>query len=105
MNRTRLLLSAVLAFSTVNTCIAQDLTYWQDIRPVFRKHCTVCHGSRYLAKPDVSGGLALAGFDVAMKGTTHPVIVPGKSAESLLVQLITTADVTKRMPPDGAPLP
>lgn len=94
----------VAALTLASTGRAQDPTYWQDIRPVFRKHCTVCHGSRYLAKPDVSGGLALDAFDVAMKGTAHPVIIPGKGAESLLVQLITTADVKKRMPLDGDPL-
>src|SRR5262245_45253469 len=84
---------------------AQAPTYWQDIRPVFRKHCTACHGSRYLTKPDVSGGLALDTFDVAMKGTTRPVIRPGKSGESPLVEMLTTADVKKRMPLDSDPLP
>src|SRR5947209_4270866 len=99
-------LSAVLSvFAMVGGSSAQAPTYWQDVRPVFRKHCTVCHSTRYLKKPDVSGGLALDTFAVALKGTTHAVVQPGKSADSLLVQLITTADVKKRMPLDGAPLP
>jgi WD40 repeat protein len=93
----------------VDSCFAQapvqDPTYWQDIRPVFRKHCTVCHSTRYLKKPDVSGGLALDTFDVALKGTTHAVVRPGKSAESILIQLVTSADAKKRMPLDGDPLP
>jgi WD40 repeat protein len=84
---------------------AQEPTYWQDIRPIFRKHCTACHGSRYLAKPDVSGGLALDTFDVALKGTTHPVIRPGKSGDSPLIEMLTTSDVKKRMPLDSDPLP
>jgi WD40 repeat protein len=93
---------------TSNACAQaapKDPTYWQDIRPIFRKHCTVCHGSRYLKKPDVSGGLALDTYAVALKGSTHAVITPGKSADSVLVQVITTADLKKRMPLDGDALP
>src|SRR6266404_8576704 len=105
MKSSRFVVCALITLCIVNACGAQDLTYWQDIRPVFRKHCTVCHGSRYLNKTDVSGGLALDAFDVAMKGTTRPVIVPGKSGARLLVELITTSDLRKRMPLDGDALP
>src|SRR6516162_2257985 len=102
------LLSGFILLSGVGSASAQaprDVTYWQDIRPIFRKHCTVCHGSRYLKKPDVSGGLALDTYAVALKGSTHAVITPGKSADSVLVQVITTADLKKRMPLDGDALP
>jgi WD40 repeat protein len=109
MTTIRLLISALLALTVVDAATAQtppkDLTYWQDIRPIFRKHCTVCHSTRYLNKPDVSGRLALDSFDAAMKGTAHAVIQPGKSKDSLLVQLITTSEVKKRMPLDSEPLP
>jgi hypothetical protein len=103
----RFLFSVFSVLSAVNLALAQskDPTYWQDIRPVFRKHCTVCHSTRYLKKPDVSGGLALDTFEVAMKGPGHAVISPGKSAGSILVQLITTTDLKKRMPLDGEALP
>ena len=100
-----LLLALVLVDHACAQTPAKDPTYWQDIRPVFRKHCTVCHSTRSLRKIDVSGGLALDAYAIAMKGTTHAVIQPGKSADSLLVQLITSADVKKRMPLDGDPLP
>jgi WD40 repeat protein len=105
MNGARIFLAVVVALHAASVCVAQAPTYWQDIRPVFRKHCTVCHSTRYLQKPDVSGGLALDAYTVAMKGTTHPVVVAGKSADSLLVKLITAADAKKRMPLDGEPLP
>src|SRR5579859_2882041 len=105
----RVSLAILSALAAVGGSFAQaptkDVTYWQDIRPIFRKHCTVCHGTRYLKKPDVSGGLALDGFEVAMKGATRPVIVAGKSGASLLVELITTTDLRKRMPLDGDALP
>ena len=38
---------------------AADPTYWQDVRPVLRKHCTVCHNKRTLPEVEVSGGLDL----------------------------------------------
>jgi WD40 repeat protein len=109
MNTCRALTAVLLALFFMSNACAQaatkEPTYWQDIRPIFRKHCTVCHSSRYLTKPDVSGGLALDTYTVALKGSTHPVITAGKSADSVLVQLITTADIKKRMPLDGDPLP
>jgi DNA-binding beta-propeller fold protein YncE len=103
MVRTLVLLAATLAVTS--PAAGQDLTYWQDIRPVFRKHCTVCHSSRYRAKVDVSGGLALDTFEMAMKGTEHAVIRPRQSAKSVLIQYLTTGDVKKRMPLDADPLP
>ena len=38
---------------------AADPTYWQDVRPILRKSCTVCHNPRQLKELDVSGGLTL----------------------------------------------
>ena len=38
---------------------APDPTYWKDIRPVLRKHCTVCHSAKNLKNLDVSGGLGV----------------------------------------------
>ncbi len=82
-----------------------DPTYWKDVRPVFRKHCTVCHSAKNVKEADVSGGLALDSYEAVRKGTKHPVIQPGKSADSVLVHLIVTRDTKKRMPLDAPPLP
>ena len=38
---------------------AADPTYWNDVRPILRKNCTVCHSERKLSEPEVSAGLAL----------------------------------------------
>ncbi len=81
-----------------------DSTYWQDIRPVFRKHCTVCHSAKNLKEPEVSGGLALDSYDAVRKGSKQTVLEPGKSDKSLLVHLLTTSDAKKRMPLDAPPL-
>lgn len=80
-------------------------TYWQDVRPIFRKHCTVCHSAKNLKETDVSGGLALDTFELTKKGSTKAVVAPGKSAASLLYQLLITTDAKKRMPLDARPLP
>src|ERR1043166_1775238 len=107
MKLRHILLSVFSVLSVVNLCSAQgkDPTYWQDIRPVFRKHCTVCHSTRYLKKPDVSGGLALDTFEVAMKGPGQGGVKRGKRGESFLGALTTTKALKKRMPLDGDALP
>lgn len=80
-------------------------TYWQDIRPVFRKHCTVCHSAKNLGELDVSGGLALDTLAAVLKGTQQQVVHPGKSAESRLIKLIASDNPKRRMPLDAPPLP
>ncbi len=84
---------------------AADPTYWQDVRPILRKHCTVCHREAKLKEPEISAGLALDSPQAVLKGGKTPVIKPGKPGESLLVALITSNDPKKRMPLDGDPLP
>ncbi|MBI1832582.1 MAG: hypothetical protein HYR84_14165, partial [Planctomycetes bacterium] len=82
-----------------------DLTYWQDIRPIFRKHCTACHSTKNVGKIDVSGGLALDTFDAVKKGSKRSVLTPGNGDKSLLHQLLVTNDVRLRMPLEADPLP
>ncbi len=94
--------AALLAAAPV---IAADPTYWQDVRPALRKHCTVCHSARNLREPDVSGGLALDNYEAVVRGGKKTLLRPGKSDESLLLQVVTTADSEKRMPLGGKPLP
>jgi DNA-binding beta-propeller fold protein YncE len=83
---------------------AADPTYWQEIRPVLRKNCTVCHSAKHLDEIDVSGGLALDTYEAVLKGAKVPVIRPGKSGDSLLVHRLVTADEDKRMPQGTDPL-
>lgn len=83
---------------------ADPPTYWQDIRPVLRKHCTVCHKDAKLKDTDVSGGLALDTLD-AVRRTAKPVLIPRKPDESRLVTLLVEKNPKKRMPLDADPLP
>ena len=80
-------------------------TYWKDIRPIFRKHCTVCHSAKNIKEADVSGGLALDSYEAARKGSSRPIFLPGKSKDSIILQLLETTDVKKRMPLEAKALP
>jgi hypothetical protein len=84
---------------------ASDPTYWQDIRPLLRRKCTVCHNTRRLDEEDVSGGLALDSYAAVLKGGKERVLRPGHSDHSLIVELLRTRDVTRRMPRESGPLP
>src|SRR5262245_52781823 len=99
-------ISSVLLLATGQLAQAQpkEPTFWQDVRPILRKHCTVCHSAKNLKEPDVSGGLALDSYDATRKGTKHPIFEAGKADKSVIVQLLTTSDKAKRMPLDAPPL-
>jgi WD domain, G-beta repeat/Planctomycete cytochrome C len=103
--------AAILPFWLCLTCAPAlaappaDPTYWQDIRPLLRRNCTVCHSTKNLKEPDVSGGLALDNYAAVRQGTKHAVIEPGKSDASILVQRLLTEDGDKRMPLGATPLP
>jgi WD40 repeat protein len=84
---------------------ADEPTYWRDLRPVLRKHCTACHNAKNLGEPDVSGGVALDSYEAVLKGTKRRVIHPGDSRRSLLVKVITAANEDRRMPQGSGPLP
>ena len=70
----------------------------RDIRPIFSENCYACHG------PDKGKRKAGLRFDIkeeALKKLESGdfAIVPGKSAQSKLVKLITTKDEDDHMPP------
>lgn len=101
-----LLLTLAALFGPAAISRAEDApTYWKDIRPVLRKNCAFCHAERHISKLDVSGGLALDSYAAILKGSQHPVLKKGDSANSLMVQLMLTSNAAQRMPLDGDPLP
>lgn len=97
--------SSLCSWCLCGELTAAEPTYWQDIRPALRRHCTVCHSQRNLKEVEVSGGLALDSYQAVVKAGKKPLIQPGKSADSLIVQLVTATDSEKRMPLGGKPLP
>lgn len=84
---------------------AGEPTYWQDVRPVLRKHCFACHTMRNLKEVEVSAGLAMDNYDVFVKARRKRVVQPGKSAQSELIRRVTSKDDEVRMPPATTPLP
>src|SRR5712671_1491673 len=68
--------------------LAADPTFWSDVHPVLRKHCTVCHSEKNRNEPDVSAGLALDSLDGIKKGAKKPIVVSGKATESPLIAIL-----------------
>jgi hypothetical protein len=93
------------ALAVSSSTPAADPTYWQDVRPVLRKHCTVCHSQKTLTEPDVSAGLALDSFDAVLRAGKILVVKKGDGAGSLLVTILRHPKPTRRMPLDADPLP
>ena len=98
----RFLAALVLLLAAFAPASAADPTYWQDVRPVLRKHCTVCHNEKRLGEPDISGGLALDAYETILKGGNRKVLQPGKSDEGSFIKLLLSDDDNRRMP-QGAP--
>ncbi|MGB0580090.1 MAG: c-type cytochrome domain-containing protein [Limisphaerales bacterium] len=71
------------------------VSFTDNVGYAFKAHCEDCHIK------DSKGGLSLATFTAIMKGGENgPVIIPGKPAESILVQLIES----DKMPAKSKPL-
>jgi mono/diheme cytochrome c family protein len=77
---------------------AAPVDYARQIKPLFTRHCTMCHGAL-----KQEAGLRLDTGDMIRQGADDgPVIVPGKSGESPLIAAITRTD--NRMPAESEPL-
>lgn len=79
---------------------ARPVDFVRDVQPIFSEHCYGCHGAkrqeagfRLDHKPTVMAG-----------GELGKALVPGKSAESLLIHFIAGLRPEGRMPKKGAPL-
>jgi WD40 repeat protein len=92
---------ALSASLRLNASHRAEPTYWIDVRPILRKHCTVCHSVKNVKEFDVSGGLALDSYEAAAKGAKKA----GKSQASRLLELVKSSDENRRMPKDAPPLP
>jgi hypothetical protein len=85
----------VLASPTLQ---AVPVDFATQIRPIFEKHCTECHGEK-----KQKAGLRLDIKAAALKGgDNHGIsIVPGNPGASPLLELVQTKDKDERMPPKG----
>ncbi|MDQ3623723.1 MAG: hypothetical protein M3463_14740, partial [Verrucomicrobiota bacterium] len=76
---------------------ARPIDFERDIQPLFEASCTKCH-----AKGKDKGGFSIETRAAFLKGgDTGPAAVPGKSAESLVVELVAASDQDEVMPKKG----
>ena len=77
---------------------AADEAFEKRVRPVFARHCAGCHST---AGGKVKSDLGLDARDALLAGASSgTVVVPGKAAESLLIQT-PSPGVSPHMPPKG----
>jgi hypothetical protein len=73
----------------------------KKIRPLLAEHCYSCHSGEAAAMKKLKGGLLLDTRDgVRGGGDSGPAVVPGKPAESLLIETLKY-DGEIKMPPKG----
>ncbi|MEQ1841629.1 MAG: DUF1549 domain-containing protein, partial [Verrucomicrobiales bacterium] len=99
-NWSRGFLSSCFVLS-LSTASASPVDFVRDVRPIFEAHCYDCHGA-----DTRKSGLRLDVKAAAIKGGDNhgPDIIPGKAAESPLIQFLTTTNKDEIMPPKGDPL-
>ena len=100
-----LLLAGSLALTPIrDACAAQgQLSYSEDIAPIFRGWCASCHAPG--GEGEKASGLDLSTYDSLMKGTKFgPMVVAGKPDESSLMALIE-GKAKVQMPFQHKPLP
>ncbi len=73
----------------------------KKIRPALTEHCYSCHSAEAATRKKLKGGLSLDTRDgVLVGGDSGPSVVPGKPADSLLLQTMKY-DGDLKMPPKG----
>jgi mono/diheme cytochrome c family protein len=88
------LLAALVFCASTSQAAERQLTFEQHARPIFNTHCFHCHGE----EAEKEGSLDLRLMWLAAKGgDSGPAIVPGKAADSLLIQRLEAGE----MPPEG----
>ncbi|MBI1346780.1 DUF1549 domain-containing protein [bacterium] len=73
--------------------------YEHDVRTLLKERCISCHGA---VKQEAD--LRLDAGALILKGGGQPVVMPGNSGDSLLIQRVLAEDESERMPPEGARL-
>ena len=77
-----------------------QVDYATHIKPLLASRCVACHGALKQA-----GGLRLDTAKLANQGgDSGPAFRPGDAAASLLIERVTSADSSLRMPQEGEPL-
>src|SRR5436190_614533 len=85
-------------FLLISSTAGAAVDFARDVQPIFQKHCYDCHGEQ-----KQKNNLRLDVKAHAFKGGEEhgPPIVPGKSAESVLIKFVSGEDTENLMPPKG----
>ncbi len=97
---------AIIALFAARPCFGENpaahagrsVGYNRDIRPILANSCFTCHGTDAAAR---KADLRLDRRESAVR----EVIVPGKAAESPLIERVTSTDPDEQMPPPGSKKP
>lgn len=97
----RSLLTVIVAFLCTSSLTAQEaIEYHRDVKPILKERCFACHGAL-----KQKGKLRLDTADAMRRGGAGgAAVVAGQPDKSLLIERITSADDSERMPPEGKPL-
>jgi len=87
----------ILILALRSPCSAEELRFNQHIRPILSDKCFLCHGPGGVPKADLRLDQREAAVDASRDGGA--VIVPGKAADSLLIERINSSDPDELMPP------
>jgi mono/diheme cytochrome c family protein len=80
--------------------VKRPVSFSKEIKPIFESSCIKCHG-----RGRVKAGFRLDTRETILKGgDSGPAIIPGKSAESLLIALVQGVDPDNVMPKKGTRL-
>jgi mono/diheme cytochrome c family protein len=75
----------------------KPVDFADDVAPIFQKRCAKCHTGT-----QKKGGLSLNTRQTLLTGgDSGPAVVPKKSAESELIERVTSTEADARMPPEG----
>ncbi|MFN8454463.1 MAG: c-type cytochrome domain-containing protein [Anaerolineae bacterium] len=78
----------------VPTVDLANVSFKNNVLPLFEQHCTKCHGGK-----EPEQGLVLESYEGVMSGSVNgPVIEPGSIENSYLIELVTNGKMPKKGP-------
>src|SRR4051812_35345991 len=95
----RLIVPAIILLSCAlspSTCGAETVDYARNIKPLLAARCYSCHGGL-----KQKSGLRVDTVELMKKGGKNgPIITPGNSGKSLIIEHVTNQRDAARMPPE-----
>ncbi|MEA2734167.1 MAG: hypothetical protein QOE14_618 [Humisphaera sp.] len=87
----------VAAAAEIPPAVARPVDFQKEVVPIFQSSCVTCHSSG-----KTEADLSIETREKMLEGgASDPAIVPGKSADSLLIHLVSGQDPDRIMPDKG----